>query len=150
MSGMRKGTKEKYEEIYRLYLAGKSKKEISLESHCAYSTIDRALREHGATLSRGTFEEKKEEILEMYGSGMTYQEIAEETGLNQSTISRHLRYMERGRASKRKKRQAEIHRETAEPPEEELEPKQYAKDWRQEREIVVNGKKYVDITDWFI
>lgn len=93
MSGMRPETRERYEKIYKLYLSGKSKKEIAEGYHYAYSTIDRAMREHGVTFSHGSFAEHRDEILKMYKNGGTYQEIAEATGLNESTISRNLRHM---------------------------------------------------------
>lgn len=157
VSGMRQETKEKYEEIYKLYLAGKSKKEISIESHCAYSTIDRAMREHGVIFSRENFAKHKDEILAMYKSGRTYQEIAEATGLNESTISRNLRYIlfakdkeEHRRRRDKKERAQEAFRAAAEQEEEEIVPRQYAKNWRRERQIVANGKVYTDITDWFM
>lgn len=156
---MRQETKERYEEIYKLYLAGKSKKEIAEDHHYAYSTIDRAMREHGVTFSRDNFAEHKDEILAMYKSGRTYQEIAEATGLNESTISRNLRHMlrtkdkeEHRRRRDKKERAREVFRAraAAEQEEEEIVPRQYAKDWRRERQIVANGKVYTDITDWFM
>lgn len=157
MSGMRPETKERYEEIYKLYLSGKSKKEIAEDHHCAYSTIDRAMRVHGVTFSHGSFADHKDEILAMYKSGRTYQEIAEATGLNESTISRNLRYMlftkdkeEHRQKRDKKERAPEVFRAAAEREEEEIVPRVYAKDWRQERHIVINGKKYTDITDWFM
>lgn len=157
MSGMRPETRERYEKIYKLYLSGKSKKEIAEDYHYAYSTIDRAMREHGVTFSHGNFAEHKDEIIAMYKSGRTYQEIAEVTGLNESTISRNLRHMmfkkdkeEHRQKRDKKERAQEVFRAAAGQEEEEIVPRQYAKDWRRERHIMIDGKMYTDITDWFM
>lgn len=155
MSGMRQETRERYAEIYRLYLSGKSKKELSIECCCGYSTIDRALREYGGTYGRASFAERKEEILSMYHSGMTYSEIAEKTGFNESTVSRNLRYMvsaadkDRHRRSKKKYKE-QVFRAASGEEEPEIIPRRYAEERRQVRKIVIGGKCYQDITDWFM
>lgn len=59
MSGMRKETKERYTEVYHMYLDGKSRDEIREEANCSYSTIDRAMRQFGATFDNSNFAEDK-------------------------------------------------------------------------------------------
>lgn len=157
MSGMRKETKERYTEIYQMYLDGKGRDEICEEANCSYSTIDRVMRQYGATFRHGSFADNKDKILGMYKDGRTYRDIAEETGLDETTICRNLRCIlsEEDRAEHKggkvhKKRKEETFRAEAEQEEEYPWPKQYAKDTRRARHIEIRGKWYIDITDWFM
>lgn len=152
MSGMRKGTRQRYDDIAELFRQGKSRREISETLHYTKQTVDRVIRQYGLAPKQETFEAHKEEIIEMRKSGMTYQEIADATGLSMSTVSRNMQYMDiecdkSGRGQKERK--PEIVRVTAER-HENVRPEQYAKDTRQIRHIEVQGKSYQDVTDFFM
>lgn len=94
MSGMRKGTRQKYDEIAELFRQGKSRREISEELHYTKQTVDRVIRQYGLAPKQETFEAHKEEIIEMRKNGMTYQEIADAIRLSMSTVSRNMQYMD--------------------------------------------------------
>lgn len=153
MSGMRGETRKKYDRIARLFQEGMSRKEISLSLYVSVQTVERAIRLYGLGKEIHTFEEYREEIIEMYRQGMTHQEIAEETGLSQSTVSRNLRYMgiKRDKTRRRQKeRKQEIFRAVAESKEEKPRPEQYARDTRQAKTVEIRGKRYQDVSDWYM
>ena len=158
MSGMRKETEEKYKEICRLHREGKKKPQIEAELHCAPSTIDRALQLYGEITRRATFEDHKETIIRLYEAGATLEKMRSETGLSITTINRNLRTMglRRGRGWKpegsKGHTRKQIHREQAEPEEElVLFPLQYTQNnIRRAERIEIRGKKYWDVSAWFM
>lgn len=145
MSGMRKETEEKYKEICRLFWAGKSLDEIAEETHCSRATVDRAISEYGNIPKRDNFENHKEEAIQMFNAGKTYQEIADATGLFLSTIRRNFAMM--GFRRRDRKRVEKI-------PEQEEElvlfPLTYAKHIRRAERIEIRGKRYWDVSAWYL
>ena len=152
MSGMRGETRKKYDRIARLFQEGMSRKEISLSLYVSVQTVERVIRMYGLGKEIHTFEEYREEIIEMYRQGMTHQEIAEETGLSQSTVSRNLRYMDikRDKTRRPQERNQDIFRAVAESQEEQPRPEQYVRDTRQAKTVEIRGKRYQDVSDWYM
>lgn len=155
---MRKETEEKYRKICELRKAGKSRREIREEIHCSEGTINIAIRLFGEETKRDSFENHQTEIVEMWKAGKTLEQIKKETGLNISTINRHLLDMGMRRGSGWKPgrenqapRKAMSHREQAEPVEEpEVSPRQYADNTRRSKTVVINGRKYQDVSAWYM
>lgn len=145
MSGMRKETEEKYKEICRLFWAGKSLDEIAEEAHCSRATVDRAISTYGNIPKRDNFENHKEQAIKMFKEGKTYQEIADETGLFLSTIRRNLAMLGFRRRNRRRV-------EKMQEPEDDLElfPLTYAKHIRRAERIEIRGKKYLDVSAWYL
>lgn len=146
MRGMRKETEEKYKEICRLFWAGKSLDEIAEETHCSRATVDRAISTYGNIPKRDNFESHKEEAIEMFKAGKTYQEIADATGLFLTTIRRNFaqlgfRRRNRKRVEKMPEREEEL----------EIFPLQYTQNnIRRAERIEIRGKKYWDVSAWYM
>lgn len=155
---MRKKTEEKYRKICELWKAGKSRREIREEIHCCEETIYAALRISGEKMRRDSFENHQTEIVKMWQAGATLAQIEKETGLNISTINRHLLAMGMRRGSGWKPgrenqapRKAMSHREQAEPiGEPKVSPRQYADNTRRSKTVVINGRKYQDVSAWYM
>ena len=145
MSGMRKETEEKYKEICRLFWAGKKLDEIAEESHCSRATVDLAISRYGNIPKRNDFESHKEEAIEMFKAGQTYQEIADETGLFLSTIRRNFAKMGFRRRNRRP-----VEKMTEQEEELELIPLQYTQHTRRAEYIEIRGKRYRDVSAWYL
>lgn len=152
---MRKNTEKRDEKIRSLRRQGMRRSDIAKEMICSVSVVDRALRSLDEGLRRASFEKYKEEIIDLYQKGVPVAEIAEKTGLHENTINRNMRALGKGRGrgwkpeGKRSDCRSQIHRETCN--ETEFVPLLMAQvEHRQARRVTVGGKKYLDVSDWFL
>lgn len=152
---MRENTEKRDEKIRSLRRQGMRRRDIAQEMLCSVSVVDRALRSLDEGMRRESFKKHKKEIIELYQKGIPVAEIAEKTGLHVNTINRNMRALGLGRGRgwnegiKTGPRGPQVHRATCE--EQEPAPLFIAPtEYRKAKRVVIRGKAYLDVSDWYL
>lgn len=148
-------TEKRDEKIRSLCRQGMRRCDIAKEMSCSVSVVDRALRSLEEGARRASFAKHKEEIIELYQKGIPVKEIAKKTGITENTINRNMRALGKGRGRgcnkgvKTGPRGPQIHRATCEE-QEHVPIFMVAQEYRRARRIMVRGKMYLDVSDWYL
>lgn len=138
MKTIREIKRERKEQVREMYLRGMNIKEIAKELGCANSTISHYVKEMGIGKD---YKKMEREILRLHREGVENKQVAEMVGCSRWWVAEVLRKHGLG-----KRRSLVVI-------EEDLinENTVYATDYsnRELETIIINGKKYIDITPIF-
>lgn len=130
-------TKNLRKEVHRLYKAGYSRQEIADATGYSKSYVERIIYAINGPAEKKTLNEAdREQILKLRSEGKTIQKIAKEVGFSMSTVQKCL------------KDQKEIEEEKQ--PEEFLSKFTMATRKPQIKRTVINGKKYADVSEFYL
>ena len=130
-------TRNLRKEAYRLYKAGYSRQEIADATGYSKSYVERIIYAiNGPAERKALSETDREQILKLRGEGKTIQKIAQTVGYSMSTVQKCLKDQ----------------RETEEKEQPEEFPSKFTMATRkpQIKRTVINGKKYADVSEFYL
>lgn len=130
-------TRNLRKEVHRLYKAGYSRQEIADATGYSKSYVERIIYAINGPAEKKTLSESdREQILKLRAEGKTIQEITKEVGFSMSTVQKCLKDQ----------------REAEEEGQPEEFPSKFTMATRkpQIKRTVINGKKYADVSEFYL